>query len=259
MQKAKNLVLLAVFAVCSFILTGAVVNASASASSFQLVCTPDNVAAGATTKCYLVGQIENDPANGNGLYGVVTHNSFHNMSLVKSTSLIKDVVAEDLKNGQKTEFAVTTAAEGLDGTALINFECKNEQGCTILHSPGPVGLIKKGASASITSGEFDASNYTAVAEYTVKLADDATTRECGSMCVDVYYALTANQYGQDDVTSDLKLGVSSKDVCDEVKPTGQGNPSNTGSFASYIALAAGAFIAVSAIVVAKKNNKFSRI
>lgn len=255
MKKAKNLLLVAIFTICSFILVGEV-NAAATpaVNNFKLVCTPDNVENGSTTKCYLVANIENSDS-GEGLHGVVTHNSFHNLSLVKSESLITDVEAKDLANGQ-SQIVSSTGTE---------YKCNKATGCSVFYSDpkggangAQTGLIKKGSSQAISSGDFDGSNYTSIAAYTVKLSKDATTAECGEMCVDVFYSLTSAGYVHD-ATSENSLLTSGSSVCDEVKPSGKGTELPTGSFTSYIVLAAGALIAVGAIVVAKKNTKFNRI
>lgn len=263
MKKAKNLLLVAIFAICSFILVGEVnAAATASVSSFQLVCTPDNVENGATTKCYLVANIENSDS-GEGLYGVVTHNSFHNLTLENVESLISGVNAAKLSNGQST----------MVSTANIQYTCNKTTGCSVFYSNGAVesddpntaapngsqaGLIKKGSSQAISGGGFDGTNYTAIGAYTVKLSEDATTAECGQMCVDVFYALKSTEFVHDAASGD-SLRSAGSTVCDEVKPSGKGTELPTGSFTSYIVLAAGALIAVGAIVVAKKNTKFNRI
>ena len=77
--------------------------------------------------------------------------------------------------------------------------------------------------------------------------------DCGRLCVEVSYSGDRSDYGA------LEGNVTGTDApCAEVKPTGTPQPP-TGSFTSYIVLIGGAFVAIGAIALARKNNKFFRV
>lgn len=88
------------------------------------------------------------------------------------------------------------------------------------------------------------------------ISDDVDAgSSCGELCVLTKEAATVESY--------TNTSEGSEDyVCAEVHYTKDGTPASnveTGAFTSYFLLAAGALIAISAIAIAKKNNKFYRV
>ena len=88
------------------------------------------------------------------------------------------------------------------------------------------------------------------------ISDDVDAgSSCGELCVLTKEAATVDSYNNTSEGSD-------EYVCAEVHYTKDGTPASnveTGAFTSYFLLAAGALIAISAIAIAKKNNKFYRV
>ena len=84
---------------------------------------------------------------------------------------------------------------------------------------------------------------------------DASLKDssCGELCV---YAREAKD------TSSYTMEGSETYFCSEVHYTGDNTPASnvdTGAFTSYLLLAAGAVVAIGAVVLAKKNNKFYKV
>ena len=116
--------------------------------------------------------------------------------------------------------------------------------------------------------------YAVLGIFTVEL-DANTTKSagsrCGDICVRLWTVPAATYYKNVNTCNDqASVGSSnpncptavtdSVDKCVEVHIQGAaGTNEPTGAFASYAILAAGAFIAISAVAIAKKNNKLYKI
>lgn len=109
------------------------------------------------------------------------------------------------------------------------------------------------AAPAATKGN---TGYTILADFTVALSDDlansnSSIEKCGKLCISAQAAANSTAYG-------MLAGTGT--VCDEINLRVEGTPNPpTGSFVSYIVLVAGALIAIAAIAIAKKRNKFYRV
>ena len=154
---------------------------------------------------------------------------------------------------QKAEF-IDSGASPSEGKA-IGYQCDNSNGgCYVFYAKTGKSIT---AVASAADNGVPALNgntgFTVIGYYEVKLSDSATLTDCGRLCVEVAYSGDGSDYGA------LEGNVSgSSSPCAEVKPTGTPQVP-TGSFTSYIVLIGGAFVAIGAIALARKNTKFFRV
>ena len=244
MKKMKNLLLVALFAICAFVVGGNVVEAAATINNFAVVCQASELGKNGETDCYLIGNLQNDTATGAGLHGIVAKTTVGNLDIVKFESAFDNVVAEKLNNGQSS-----TVVSGLQNGQ--SYTCKTDNGspCYLLITKtAGNGLIAHGKSKKTASN----SDYTVLGSSTVKVNENASVNDCGTLCVNATYALTDSEY-----TTGLHSSNTTESVCDEI--TVKEGEVATGNFVSYAVLAAGAFIAISAIALAKKHNKFYRV
>lgn len=244
MKRIKKLFLSTIFAICAFVVSGNVVNAAATVSNFNISCDSETIMKGGTATCYIGALLENDPTTGAGLHGMVV--SFNNTHLAVESieSPFDGVKAEIVQNGQQVP-AVSGLGNGQTYTCQANKPCY-----TFITTSTGAGKIQKGKS-SITG--IGSENYTVLGIVHVKLPADskANIGDCGTVCIDPFYALTDASYSGTLNTSNIS------GRCAEIKVVdGQ---TETGNFLSYAVLAAGAFIAISAIALAKKHNKFYRV
>lgn len=244
MKKMKKLFLGTIFAICAFVVSGNVVNAAATVSNFNISCDSETIMKGGTATCYIGALLENDPTTGAGLHGLVVKYSPTHLAVESIESPFNNVDTEVVQNGQQLSL-VAALGNGQTFTCTYGAPCY----AYITKTTG-AGLIKKGAS-KITGIGSD--NYTVVGVVHVKLPSDskANIGDCGKICIDPFYALTDSSYSGTLHTSNTSAN------CAEIKIVdGQ---TETGNFLSYAVLAAGAFIAISAIALAKKHNKFYRV
>lgn len=249
MKKFKTYLLALIVGLTAFVMFGVTVDAAAgTASNFKIVCDPAEASKNQATNCWIVAQIQNGDVY--GVRGKITKMEKLKINEISGANGSKGVfganesiVGENLSNGQPS--SVNSAVK-----------CENEKGCVYFLSKTSTASIKQSTEQSAMAGtsfESDYKNYTAIGFMSVKLSDNADTTNCGEVCISFAVAQTSN---------DTDKFSQVNQACKEIKPKGtttSTSNSETGSFASYAVLAAGAFIAVSAIAIAKKHNKFYRV
>ncbi len=287
-MKKRNIIF--VFALLLTILLPKLVSAAPSSQSWEVYCGDigKTVTREDPVRCYLITQITNDPATGLGIYGALTGVQLKNLVFESGNSAgVLDPAAVTVK-----PYANQTTSD-----TVANFTCNEPSGCfDFVAASEAVGIVdKKGQNtgdAEVQSFNADHSAYTIIGWYLVKLSDEATTENCGEICV---YVRPLDVKPTDGSTPP-EIGTPSltNGLCKEIKPSipvtpekktcyteGEGdnkkyygkdgnevtkeqydkdcgNPT-TGGWASYAVLAAGAFIALSAITIAKKHNKFYQV
>lgn len=249
MKNFRNLFILSVLTLCAFCLGTNVVEAQSSAKNFQIACNPREIDKEQTSTCYLLAQITNDGAT--GIDGVVTtvtsgQNKTQQIKIVSvhpAPAKTNDMAAELVAHGASPKNSA--------GAGATSFVCNNSSsdypGCYVFYA-------KSGKSITGVT-EFAENNvqalsgytgYTVIGYYQVQLKEDANMKQCGRLCVQAKYASTPTGY------SSLEGAV---EPCTEMTPSGV----PTGSFASYTLLIGAAFVALGAITLAKKHNKFYRV
>lgn len=243
MKRIKKLFLGTVFAICAFVASGNIVNAAASVSNFNISCDTDKIMPGETATCYIGATLENDPTTGAGLHGMIVKFDTSHLEVSGIESPFAGVKAEIVQNGQQVP-AVAALGNGQSYTCSFGTPCY----AYITEKPGD-GLIQKGKS-SISGIGSDSITVVGIVNVTLPKDTKANVGDCGTVCIDPFYFLTDQSYS--DPRSSQVGG-----KCAEINIV-DGN-TETGNFLSYAVLAAGAFIAISAIALAKKHNKFYRV
>ena len=263
MKKVKNLLIILVLALCAVILPGKV---NAAASNYKIYCEDTAITPSETTNCYLLATVDDS-----GIYGVYADLSFSKLTIEGVNVVGADIKAEQILKGASRPNVSATATCTADGN------CYDFQAVS--------GLItNKAGSNGVTSVDQNNSGYTIIGYWTVKIAEDATDENCRKICASIQ---TKNTSTSEIVTGDSQTcteihpetpTVETPKTCTYDQTTNtyydkEGNavdeatykaecevtPPGTGSFASYAVLAAGAFIALSAITIAKKHNKFYKV
>lgn len=254
MNKIKKYMLFSILTICSlsFMNTMNVEAADAMANNFNIVCDPDSIEHGDTSNCYIIAQITANTATGEGLYAVNAYNV-----------TTKHLAINDFKSSLSGVTVEKTLSNGQSSSVNTNFKCNATTGkCYTVFSSGSTGAIKASSTTtgiSIIDNSTNYKGYTPIGYFVVALDETATKDNCGEICVAVQYAVKSSDIN---TTNNGLNNVGLANGCAEITPTSSGsgdsNP-ETGNFASYTALAAGALIAISAIVIAKKHNKFYRV
>ena len=247
-MKKRNILSLFIFALCALVLTG--VSSVEAAANYHVVCwneasQSDSISVDETADCYIIGNFSTK------IEGVVAkvRDTTKYLVLHNGDTVHSGVLTAKLSRGQKVadvNASITTDAK--------NYECTNNDGCYVFTAKDSgVGIVAN----RIDSYENDVpaletySDFTNVGHITVSLSADAPASDCGRLCVDIQEVATAAGYVGTPV-------VAASDACDELTPVGGGDP-DTGSFTSYTILIGGAFVAIAAIAIARKNNKFYKI
>ena len=262
MKKIRNYLLMSLIAICSFTLAGTMkVNAmAAQAEDWDMVCDPTAIEYGDKAKCYIIAKIS-AATSGSGIYGVNMKNvKTQYLKIDAFNSTLPDVKVESERtNGQNSTIPGNTS-----------FICKTSTGnvpycfTVVSDSSKLTGSTETTYSGTIKRPEktyieiFDSvANYslrTPVAYFEVSLSEE-NPPECGKLCVDVDYAIYSTQI---DATNGGFANSGKQNLCEEIQIEGT-SPPETGSFASYLALATGAVVAIGAIIVSKKQNKVHKI
>jgi hypothetical protein len=246
MKKIKNILCLSIVALCSFCMIGIMNVSAGSATNFKVVCNPESIEKGDLAQCYLLAKVTDSV---DGIITKVYNEGSKNLVIQKvyaPPTKTDSIGAEEVNSGAKIK---DTAAKA------YGYECQNSNGvCYVFYAKSGKTIA---ADTSIADNGIEAikgnTGLTLVGYYEVKLSDSATMNDCGRLCVEVSYSGDGSDYGA------LEGNVTGTDApCAEVKPTGTPQPP-TGSFTSYIVLIGGAFVAIGAIALARKNNKFFRV
>ena len=260
MKKKISILLFGLFV---FVIAGVTnVKADASFKNASVVCVPDEIDFGETSKCYVIGQL----TDGN-MYAAYTE-AMASQLTIKDVGTRQDINAYRFGTNSPSPTMTSQMYTCNQSTAEVNgFK---PLGCAAFES-------KAQATPNIKSSiSFDSSSYTGFTEigyYEVALADTATKNNCGVLCIQVQYALTykAKTTDAEDITFNATAGGSSTAqkynmpsyACSEISPKISGTVEEenepTGSFASYTVLIAGACIAIAAIAIASKHNKIYKV
>lgn len=251
MKKIKSLLIIAVLMVTATWIKAETVSAAATASNFNIICEKEKMNFEDTSKCYVIAQVT--PEGNAGLHGVVAITSTKNLQIINAETALRNVGAETIDNGATSKL-VQALGNGQ------TYTCRNNAGkCYAFISSTSTGaILLNGTTNGIPAVDNNTSysGYTVIGWFNVKLAESAgtTQKDCGQICINPNFYASATSY----------TGVASGDSqnpCAFIYPvdTVTVTPSNTGSFASYAILAAGAFIAISAVAIAKKHNKFYKV
>ncbi len=243
----------------------------------KVVCdTEDGLQKGDKAYCYVIGVPSVDSGNVHGY-----------VAKIYTTKYLSVTGATPVVTGTKSSFAKATSATDKNNftgdnipDSLKKVQCEydsdltgiNSYGCAAYYTPSTAttGLFTPSSiKQTSVNQKLIPDGYGVIAGIIVELdADTPTVNECGEVCVQLWRVPTANDY-ENYNDPDLKNG--GKDVglqekngyaCQEVKMksiTPHPDEPPTGAFASYALLLAGALIAISAITIAKKNNKIYKV
>lgn len=290
MKKIKNMLLLSLLTICAVAVVGIdKVNAATFdlGSSASIVCSPDTISAGQGTDCYLVGKPV--PASGDySVHGYVTYaytTDYLELKGAKENSNIPNTSVHFMKSTAATNGLTITGQmpSGMNGLTCkydsANIEGGLDFGCAVFYTHKdkaaaftPASIIKDNTANMVPGGNTTA--YGVIGSYQVSVAADAEGEACGELCVKAWMVPGEGDYAhveycqtngkkQDgsacsDVTTIQTVAGENGYICREVHYRGGVNP-DTGTFASYALLIAGALIAVAAVALAKKNTKLYRV
>lgn len=249
MKKFKSYLLAGVAAVSALMFAGSV-NADSTATSFKVVCSPDSISASEESKCYVLAKVTDS------IFAVDARiTKLKDLELVGTSPVSgsnSNIAGEYLKNGQSS-----TTKDKNDKAYTCQNALADGKGCAVFISKNKTNQImenKTGKAQISLSDTSDINSHTAIGFIQVKLAEEQSDAACGEICLSMNFT-KAPEF------ADSTAAVGNSDCVEITKKITNSTTSNssTGSFASYAVLAAGAFIAISAIAIAKKHNKFYRV
>ncbi len=278
-MKKKNLILMLAVLLAVVLFPG-VVSAAPSASNWQLYCgdVSDTVTKGEPVYCYLIAEITNE---GNvGIYGALTGVETEQLVIKGKGPADTTIISADAFDYEATGTKFSRA-------------CQQKSGCVDFYAVNPtVGILSRGGAnvgpqEGVAKINESMSGFTIIGWWEVRLTDDATADNCGKICawikplnteLDVQGSVAIEEPSIDNGRCrEIKPKIEIKKTChtegegENIKYYGKdGNVITkeqyekdcippTGGWASYAVLAAGAFIALSAITIAKKHNKFYQV
>lgn len=276
MKNFKKLFIMSILAISSFVLCGmtTVKAAAFSLSNADIICDPAKLDKGSRATCYIVG-IPSE--TGDSVHGYV--------SKAYSTKYLKLIGAQSVIASTDAAWATATSATNstitskenmpselkslaceYDGDGLSNVS-PTSFGCGVFYSITSTNVFTQSTvKNSGVSTDIVPATYGIVGALIVELDENVDGNECGEVCVKTWrvpetsnYADYATCGNSGDNTNNCGSDTGNVYKCKEIHYNESGTITETGAFASYALLAACALIAVSAIALAKKNNKFSRI
>ena len=289
MKKIKNMLLISLLTICAAAIVGM---DSVNAETFTLgtspsiICEPDSISAGQGTDCYLVGKP--DPASGEySVHGYVTYaytTDYLELNGATENKNIPNTGAHFMEPSAATG-GLTVSGNMPSGMAGLtcNYDSTNVEsgmdfGCAIFYTHSgksnaftPASITANNDPNTVPNGD---TTYGVVGSYQVSVSAEAQGEACGELCVKAWAVPGESDYTHveycaadgekadgtkcTDVTALQTVTGKNGYVCREVHYIGGVNP-DTGTFASYALLVAGALIAVAAITLAKKNTKLYRV
>ena len=288
MRKFKNMLLMSLLAICAVAIVGmdevhaAVYQIGSTAS---IVCEPDTISTGEGTDCYLVGKP--NPATGDySLHGYVTYAYTTDYLELNGASANKNIANSDAVFIEPSSATDGYKATGNMPSGLNGFNCQYDSanvetgmdfGCAIFYTVSgqanaftPASIVKDNDPNVLPNRD---TAYGVIGSYQVSVSAEAVGEACGELCIKAWNIPGENDYNHiascqtdgekadgtkcTDVTAIQTIGNNGY-ICREVHYKGGVNP-DTGTFASYTLLIAGALIAIAAVVLAKKNTKLYRV
>lgn len=290
MKKINKILLALVLGITTFSFASAVSAADLSLTNVDFVCNPNSIEAGDQTDCYIIGKPSGNSDGSGSLHGFVAQ------AFTTKDLLLEGAAKKANMSGASSAFTKVSTTSATEGTAeltigseKIQFRCNvstdvagrtpADYGCAVFYSTSDTDAfnqasIKNNLTQAVTEvlPDTDTNSYGTIGSIKVKLDENSTaTDSCGEVCVKVWNIENKSQYADyqgcetgdkaecgSDNTAQLEGG---KTFCTEIhmKPSELTDIPTTGSFVSYIVLIAGALIAISAVAMAKKNNKFNKI
>lgn len=279
MKKTKKILIMSILAISTFILCGmTTVKADAFAlKDNDIVCDPAVLEKGGRADCYIIGVPGDIGTSVNGY--IVNAYTTKFLQIVSAKKMVRNSSAAWT---DATSATATIAPTEDMPDALKSFSCAYDSGgigsgiTVTSYGCGAFYTIKNAENAftretikntGIKSGLLPNATYGVIGSITVQLDENTTGNECGEICVKVWRVPTESNYadytscGTTDEDNSNNCGSDSGGVykCKEIHYNEDGQLAETGAFASYALLAACALVAISAIALSKKNNKFSRI
>lgn len=283
MKKIKNILLMSLLTICAIAIVGI---DKVYAEPFQIgntaniICEPDTITVGEGTDCYLVGKP--DPSNGDAVHGYLTYaytTDYLELNGASPNTNIPNTGAHFMEASSATGGLVVSEImpEGMKGVLCEydkNIPGELDFGCAIFYTMR--GKSKAFTPTSITTGNNKNTvpngdlTYGVIGSYQVSLSTKAKGEACGELCVKAWVIPGENDYAHvescqtdageicSDETALQTVSGENGYKCIEVHYKGGVNP-DTGTFASYALLVAGALIAIAAITLAKKNTKLYRV
>ena len=280
----KRLMLMAVIGICS-LFVGTIVSAKGlTITSQQLICDPQSIEAGGNADCYIIGSADNATDVSHGI--IVQFYTTDKLSVTgaKVNDKIKASAGALIKRPQDQTTGNGGSLDAVDG--VKNFSCDlkidrtgetRDAGCIVFYTAGTANAVFTRANLgkpttltkSLSDRIPDESTLVVLGNMTVKLDKDNQAEACGNVCWQTWTIPTADDYARYATCQAATPGtpgcgetptsVTPKE-CEELHMK-TGNPENTitGSFVSYTILAAGILLAISAVAIAKKNNKLQKI
>lgn len=278
MKKFKNLFIMSILAISSLVLCGmtTVKAAAFSLSNTDIVCNPAKLEKGNRATCYIIGIPSETGDSVHGYIAKAYTTKYLKLISAQATVTNTDaawteatsattqtITAKDNMPTEVKSFTCSYDGEGITGSTPNSF------GCAVFYS---IAAAKSNAFTQATIKNTAAPTDVVQAQYgvigalTVELDENVQGNECGEVCVKTWRVPETSNYA--DYTTCGNSGDNSNNCgsdtgaaykCKEIHYNEAGTFTETGAFASYAILAACALIAVSAITLAKKNNKFSRI
>ena len=256
MKNFKNLVLLMAFGICSFFLFG-VGKVFAGIQSPNIVCDPASIEAGQTADCVLYGKF----ANNDEYYAIAMNIGLEDLEWVDKNSPEKSIVSGwdnvsvEYLSGTGKSFNTDHIKDSTGGA----LECKNNNNISITPQVCALLYSNSQTAKNVKNKTSKREGFTIIATFKVRLLKNAEVKKCGKICVvGTSYAAYTFTKGSDDASF---ANQDKNKNCNEISVLGDPDPTPvpTGNFTSYVILAAGAFIAICAVLVAKKNNRFYRV
>jgi hypothetical protein len=257
-MKLKKVIMSMVLAFVAFAIVG--LGQVKAIRNYKVVCDGE-LEIGTNGHCYLIALMENDES----VHGIIAATVVEDLKIVGSNSGNSTTVAPsgatiDGNKVKGTEFVCNTQIVGTSAGNIV-MNTPGTKACYGFISKTDEPAIKKGYDSTMQAAAPAATKgdpgYTILADFTVALSDDlansnSSIEKCGKLCISAQSFANKSQY--------TMTGAGTGTVCDEINLRVEGTPNPpTGSFVSYIVLVAGALIAIAAIAIAKKRNKFYRV
>ena len=298
MKKYKLFILMAIFTMLSMVGVVRAADAPLTFNNYDMICTPSSIEAGGKSTCYLFAKISGGNLKLNGFVSVIYTNDNLKLDGVRAEAsevayakLVepgktasesgvtgnKYVIGEE---GKADEFKCNLSwmdisttrlnAAGASSAQVITTTNKNSSACALYYSGSNISVFDAGTLK--TAGKHtdvfkDSTNrdeFAILGVYEVSLDPNMPqgANRCGDICVKVWTVPDGVYYSQASSCGTGGTGcaqhTTSEQKCVEIHIKASGS-TETGAFASYTILAAAAFIAISAVAIAKKNNKLYKI
>ncbi len=284
MKSIKKLLSILFVSISSFVLVGVMnVSAQVGFSNSEPVCMPENVKPGEEVTCYLRGNgthttVASDAGNGQEDVQGKTHGFV--VRLYTTDGLLFDRVEPYINDTNAASLVASAQSQSsnetikLDGdNDTISFTCtfdseikapkaewKIEEGddyrCALFYSKTKTPVITVESAKpndDIKAKTGEGNGIMVIGKVIAHIDKNLKDSSCGELCV---YAREAKDTGS------YTMEGSETYFCSEVHYTGDGTPASnveTGAFTSYLLLAVGAAVAIGAVVLAKRNNKFYKV